>query len=207
MAGMTLRNRPALRYPRKAAGLVESTVRKTRWHNRRPNMDAQTPAPNSADTHAAPAVRVIASPKSWIVGDAATQLQRVAQLPGAVQVVGMPDLHPGKGAPIGAVVATRGVLYPHLAGNDIGCGMGLWHTDLSSRRLKLDRWIRKPKLLAIACSPRSGIRGTWQKMIVGWSGLPDSARHSHRFRCFAACGFGAPPLLRATNYTPPHAKV
>lgn len=89
-----------------------------------------------------PGVRVIASGKNWVVGDALTQLQRVAQLPGVVQAVGMPDLHPGKGAPIGVAIAAHGFIYPHLAGNDIGCGMALWQTDLSSRKLKLDRWVR-----------------------------------------------------------------
>ena len=88
-------------------------------------------------------VRVVASSKNWVVGDAVQQLQRVAQLPGVVMAVGMPDLHPGKGVPIGAAVATSGVLYPHLAGNDIGCGMALWQTDLLGRKLKLDRWVRK----------------------------------------------------------------
>jgi len=88
-------------------------------------------------------VRVIVSGKNWSVGDAVQQLQRVAQLPGVVMAVGMPDLHPGKGVPIGAAVATSGVLYPHLAGNDIGCGMALWQTDLLGRKLKLDRWVRK----------------------------------------------------------------
>ncbi len=87
--------------------------------------------------------RIIASSKNWIVGEAVTQLQRVAQLPGVVLAVGMPDLHPGKGVPIGAVVATHGIVYPHLAGNDIGCGMALWQTDMPGRKLKPERWLRK----------------------------------------------------------------
>ncbi|MFH1924652.1 MAG: RNA ligase RtcB family protein [Planctomycetota bacterium] len=90
-------------------------------------------------------VRLIASPKSWIVGDAQTQLERLAELPGVVKVVGMPDLHPGKGAPIGAAVLTEGAFYPRLAGNDIGCGMALWQLDLPAKKLKLDRWVKKLK--------------------------------------------------------------
>ena len=96
-------------------------------------------------------MRVIASSKNWVVGDALTQLQQVAQLPGVTQAVGMPDLHPGRGIPIGAAIATHAMLYPHLAGNDIGCGMALWQTDLSGRKLKLDRWVRK----------LSGLEGPW----------------------------------------------
>lgn len=92
-------------------------------------------------------MQVIASAKSWIVGEALTQLERVAQLPGVMLAVGMPDIHPGRGVPIGAAVATRGILYPHLAGNDIGCGMALWQTDLLARKVKLDRWIRKLRSL------------------------------------------------------------
>ena len=55
------------------------------------------------------------------------------------RVVGMPDLHPGRGAPIGAAFATTRVIYPHLVGSDIGCGMSLWTTDQPVHRLKLDR--------------------------------------------------------------------
>jgi release factor H-coupled RctB family protein len=37
----------------------------------------------------------------------------------------MPDLHPGKGAPIGAAMAST-VLYPLLVGSDIGCGIAVF---------------------------------------------------------------------------------
>ncbi|GIE72014.1 RtcB family protein [Actinoplanes palleronii] len=40
-------------------------------------------------------------------------------------VAGMPDLHPGKGAPIGAAM-TSSVLYPFLVGSDIGCGIAVF---------------------------------------------------------------------------------
>jgi len=40
-------------------------------------------------------------------------------------VAGMPDLHPGKGAPIGAAMAST-VLYPLLVGSDIGCGIAVF---------------------------------------------------------------------------------
>lgn len=86
------------------------------------------------------AVRIVASPKTWIEGEAVQQLERTARLPGMIAAVGMPDLHPGKGSPIGAAFVCEGRIYPHLVGNDIGCGMALWTTDLARRKLKLDRW-------------------------------------------------------------------
>jgi release factor H-coupled RctB family protein len=86
------------------------------------------------------AVRIVASPKTWIEGEAVQQLERTATLPGMIAAVGMPDLHPGKGSPIGAAFVSEGRIYPHLVGNDIGCGMALWTTDLPQRKQKLDRW-------------------------------------------------------------------
>jgi release factor H-coupled RctB family protein len=85
-------------------------------------------------------VRLITSAKSWIEGEAIRQLYAVAKLDGVRQVIGFPDLHPGKGTPVGAAFVTEGRIFPHLIGNDIGCGMGLWKTDLPRRKVKLDRW-------------------------------------------------------------------
>jgi release factor H-coupled RctB family protein len=34
-------------------------------------------------------------------------------------------------------------IYPQLVGNDIGCGMGVWKTDLLVHKLKLDKWVDK----------------------------------------------------------------
>ena len=85
-------------------------------------------------------VRLFASAKSWIESAATDQLCAVSQLPGVRAVVGFPDLHPGKGAPVGAAFVTDKLIYPHLIGGDIGCGMALFSTDLERRKLKLDRW-------------------------------------------------------------------
>jgi release factor H-coupled RctB family protein len=54
--------------------------------------------------------------------------------------VGLPDLHPGKGTPIGAAFVAEGWLYPALVGSDIGCGIGLWRTELNARKLKREIW-------------------------------------------------------------------
>ena len=86
---------------------------------------------------------IIASDKSWIEGEAIRQLEITARLPGMQRAVGLPDLHPGKGIPIGAAFLSTGVLYPHLVGNDIGCGMGLWQTDIAVSKFKLDKSVKK----------------------------------------------------------------
>jgi release factor H-coupled RctB family protein len=85
-------------------------------------------------------VRLFASAQSWIEGEAVRQLYATAKLDGMRFAVGFPHLHPGKGVPVGAAFVTEGVIYPHLIGGDIGCGMGLFKTDLVRRDVKLDRW-------------------------------------------------------------------
>src|SRR6185312_928775 len=87
-----------------------------------------------------PEVRVIASAKSWIEAEAVRQLYATAKLEGVRQAVGFPDLHPGRGTPVGAAFVTEDVIYPHVIGGDIGCGMALFKTDLLRREVKLDRW-------------------------------------------------------------------
>ena len=88
---------------------------------------------------------IIASDKSGIEGEAIRQLENTARLPGMVRAVGLPDLHPGKGIPIGAAFLSTDKVYPHLVGNDIGCGMGLWQSDLKASRFKLDKSVKKLK--------------------------------------------------------------
>jgi len=84
--------------------------------------------------------RLFASSRNWIEGEAVRQLCATARLPGVTLAVGLPDLHPGKGGPIGAAFVTSGVIYPYLIGGDIGCGMALFSTGLLRRKAKLDRW-------------------------------------------------------------------
>jgi release factor H-coupled RctB family protein len=85
-------------------------------------------------------VRLFASARSWIEGEAVRQLYATAKLDGVQLAVGFPDLQPGRGSPVGAAFVTDGVIYPHLIGGDIGCGMALFKTDLVRRDAKLDRW-------------------------------------------------------------------
>ena len=92
-------------------------------------------------------MRILASSKNWIEGTAEQQLKKTAGLAGMRLAVGLPDLHPGKGSPIGAAFAVEGRLYPALVGNDIGCGIGLWQTSLSTRKIRREVWAGKLRRL------------------------------------------------------------
>ena len=48
-----------------------------------------------------PSPKVLATPQVWMEGRALEQLTQVAHSPGCCCAVGMPDLHPGRGIPIG----------------------------------------------------------------------------------------------------------
>ncbi|KAG0302526.1 hypothetical protein BGZ98_007431 [Dissophora globulifera] len=74
----------------------------------------------------------ILAKKSYVDPDANSQLNRTAMFPGMRRVVGQPDLHPGNQHPIGATFITQKLIYPALIGNDIGCGMAVYKTRLSS---------------------------------------------------------------------------
>lgn len=71
------------------------------------------------------------------------QLTNCAKLKGVVSAVGLPDLHPGKGFPIGSSIITDGLLYPHLVGEDIGCGMSLVRTGISFSKQKPEKWYKQ----------------------------------------------------------------
>lgn len=101
-------------------------------------MHTNTVLPRSTSV---PTVRLIASPKSWIEGEAVRQLYATAKLEGMKLAVGFPDIHPGRGTPVGAAFVTNDVIHPHVIGGDIGCGMGLFKTSMLRREMKLDRWV------------------------------------------------------------------
>lgn len=88
-------------------------------------------------------VRIIASKNSWIEGKAERQLLKTSELDGVEYSVGFPDIHPGRGIPIGAAYLIRGIIYPYLIGNDVGCGISLFRTGIRKNKIKIDAWIRK----------------------------------------------------------------
>ncbi|MGS5088584.1 RNA ligase RtcB family protein [Hydrogenophaga sp. A37] len=82
---------------------------------------------------------VVASDATWMEDAAIAQLITTSQLEGMQRVAGMPDLHPGRGYPVGAAFFSTERFYPALVGNDIGCGMALWQTDLQASAVRLDK--------------------------------------------------------------------
>jgi release factor H-coupled RctB family protein len=112
-------------------------------------------------------VTIIASPSSWIEQAAIDQLNHNATLEGIERVVGLPDLHAGRGIAVGAAFWSRTHVYPHLVGNDIGCGMSLLQTSQMRRRFKPD-----------AAEKRlTGLEGPWEgdhRALLAEAGLPET---------------------------------
>ncbi len=66
------------------------------------------------------------------------QLRNIAALPWVEGVRVMPDVHLGKGATVGSVIAMRDAVSPHAVGVDIGCGMIGVRTSLRAEDLPDD---------------------------------------------------------------------
>ena len=79
---------------------------------------------------------------TWIEGSAIEQLNSVAKLPEVRSVAAFPDLHPGKFGPVGCAILS-GRIYPHLIGNDIGCGMSLFVLDIPKHKLRAEKAAKK----------------------------------------------------------------
>ncbi|MGR3276945.1 RtcB family protein [Acaryochloris marina NIES-2412] len=85
----------------------------------------------------------LSAPKSvlsWAnhdLGPAETKMAKnVASLPFVYKHVAlMPDVHLGKGALVGSVVATKDAVIPAAVGVDIGCGMGAVQTSFNANQL------------------------------------------------------------------------
>lgn len=68
--------------------------------------------------------------------EALSQMRRVASLPFIYKhVAGMPDIHLGKGATVGSVIATTDAVIPAAVGVDIGCGMNAVRLSLNASDL------------------------------------------------------------------------
>jgi tRNA-splicing ligase RtcB len=64
------------------------------------------------------------------------QLDNIAALPWVFKhVAAMPDVHWGKGATVGSVIAMKNAVSPAAVGVDIGCGMGAVKTSLRAEDL------------------------------------------------------------------------
>jgi tRNA-splicing ligase RtcB len=92
------------------------------------------------------------------------QLKNVASLPWvAHHVAVMPDVHLGRGATVGSVIAMRGAVAPAAVGVDIGCGMDAVRTTLRGRQLPDDlRRLRSAIEAAIPVGRRWHDRPAWE---------------------------------------------
>src|SRR5512141_203675 len=74
-----------------------------------------------------------------IEGVALDRLRNIASLPWVFHhVAAMPDVHYGKGATVGSVIAMKGAVSPAAVGVDIGCGMAAVLTNVRASELPDD---------------------------------------------------------------------
>src|SRR5438045_3701366 len=79
------------------------------------------------------------TPPHEIESGALTQLKNIASLPWVFHHVAvMPDVHFGKGATVGSVIAMKDAVAPAAVGVDIGCGMAAVKTSLAASDLPDD---------------------------------------------------------------------
>lgn len=112
---------------------------------------------------------IFATGRTWLEQNALDQFAFVRAMPNVHHAVAFPDLHAGKGSPVGMAAATTHTIYPHLVGNDIGCGMALFCTQISAGAFKVERAIKRlgdyasfadlPLELADASEPSLGTIG------------------------------------------------
>ena len=159
------------------------------------------------ETHTRAKARVVISDRTWLESSAIEQLKTVMKLSGMQVGVGMPDLHPGKGQPIGAAFITHNCIYPHLVGSDIGCGMGLWQLDIPLKKIKLYKWEKK----------LVGLDDVWNGDCQQWLGdrhiqldsfLPDDQKSLgtigsySQIWCMANQAASCSTLIPSLNFTP-----
>lgn len=76
------------------------------------------------------------TPVESVESSALDQLKNIAALPWVFHHVAvMPDVHYGKGATVGSVIAMKDAVAPAAVGVDIGCGMAAVQTNLSASEL------------------------------------------------------------------------
>ncbi|MEE4541985.1 RtcB family protein [Streptomyces sp. V4-01] len=82
-------------------------------------------------------IRMWADPAT-VESGAMQQLRNVSSLPWIKGLAVMPDVHYGKGATVGSVIAMEGAVCPAAVGVDIGCGMSAVKTSLRAHDLPTD---------------------------------------------------------------------
>ncbi|MFF7128500.1 RtcB family protein [Streptomyces sp. NPDC016566] len=103
------------------------------------------------------------------------QLQNVATLPWIRGLAVMPDVHFGKGATVGSVIAMQGAVCPAAVGVDIGCGMSAVKTSLTANDLPGDL---------------SRLRSKIEQAIPVGRGMHDAPVEPGQFHGLATAGWG-----------------
>ncbi len=107
--------------------------------------------------------------KAWVKGvpveeSARRQLGNVARLPFIhSHVAAMPDVHFGRGATVGSVIATKGAIIPAAVGVDIGCGMMALRTSLTADQLPDDLSMIRSDIERTVPHGGVGAKGGWMK--------------------------------------------
>lgn len=133
--------------------------------------------------------------RMWIDPDqvedqAMQQLHNVTRVPWVHGLAVMPDVHYGKGATVGSVIAMRDAVSPAAVGVDIGCGVTAVRTDLTADRLPDNlRGLRSaleaaiPVGFALHDTPVDVerlpmLRSTgWDSFWEGFDDLPEAVQH------------------------------
>lgn len=116
--------------------------------------------------------------KSWTLGvpfesEAKQQLKNISQMPFIHKWVAvMPDVHLGKGATIGSVVATLGAVIPAAVGVDIGCGMMAVRTSMKAPQLP-DSLVGVRSAIERAVPHGRSKRARGGRDKGAWSNIPD----------------------------------
>ncbi|MGY0492516.1 RtcB family protein [Streptomyces sp. WG-D5] len=119
-------------------------------------------------------IRMWADPAT-VEDGAMQQLRNVATLPWIKGLAVMPDVHYGKGATVGSVIAMRGAVCPAAVGVDIGCGMSAVKTSLTANDLPGDL---------------SRLRSKIEQAIPVGRGMHDDPVDPGRLHGFATGGWG-----------------
>lgn len=98
---------------------------------------------------------IIVGEQSYIDSVAVQQVYDVVRRCGMTRAVGMPDLHPGAGYPVGCAFMHPFAVYPQLIGSDIGCGMTLYASELLVSRFKPDKMQRKFESFVVGIAPQT----------------------------------------------------
>jgi tRNA-splicing ligase RtcB len=104
------------------------------------------------------------APLNEVDSQVIAQLKNVAALPWiAHHVAVMPDVHAGRGATVGSVIAMHGAVAPAAVGVDIGCGMAAVATNLTSQHLPDDlRRLRTDIEAAIPVGKGAHRQAAWE---------------------------------------------